>query len=96
MEAMAETPDSATSASEPPSEEIDCCCPLGEVMGLLSRRYAMQLICVVGTIGPARYGEIEETFDGVSSSTLSTRPDEFVGAGFLSRNSSGNPATRRV
>lgn len=54
-------------------------------MDLLSRRYAMQLICVVGAIGPARYGEIEETFDEVSSSTLSTRLDEFVEAGFLAR-----------
>lgn len=49
----------------------------------------MQLICVVGAIGPARYGEIEETFDGVSSSTLSTRLDEFVEAGFLSREQFG-------
>jgi DNA-binding HxlR family transcriptional regulator len=45
----------------------------------------MQLICVVGAIGPARYGDIEETFDGVSSSTLSTRLDELVEAGILSR-----------
>ncbi|WP_135533264.1 helix-turn-helix domain-containing protein [Halostella pelagica] len=54
-------------------------------MDLLSRRYAMQLICVVGAIGPARYGEIEETFDGVSSSTLSTRLDDLVEAEILAR-----------
>ncbi|WP_336364978.1 winged helix-turn-helix transcriptional regulator [Halalkalicoccus salilacus] len=54
-------------------------------MDLLSRRYAMQLVCVVGAIGPARYGDIEETFDGVSSSTLSTRLDELVEAGILAR-----------
>lgn len=54
-------------------------------MDLLSSRYAMQLICVVGAIGPARYGDIEETFDGVSSSTLSTRLDELVDAGILAR-----------
>jgi len=54
-------------------------------MDLLSRRYAMQLVCVVDAIGPARYGDIEETFDGVSSSTLSTRLDELVEAGILSR-----------
>lgn len=78
--------------SKPPesaSEGIDCLCPLGDVMDLLSRRYAMQLICVVGAIGPARYGEIEDTFDGVSSSTLSTRLDDFVEAGFLSREQYG-------
>ena len=54
-------------------------------MDLLSRRYAMQLICVVGAIGPARYGEVEATFDDVSSSTLSTRLDELVEAGVLAR-----------
>lgn len=54
-------------------------------MHLLSRRYAMQLICVVDAIGPARYGDIEETFQKVSSSTLSTRLDELVDAGILSR-----------
>ncbi|MDG5775321.1 helix-turn-helix domain-containing protein [Haloarculaceae archaeon H-GB2-1] len=54
-------------------------------MELLSRRYAMQLVCVVGAIGPARYGDIEETFGSVSSSTLSTRLDELVTAGILSR-----------
>jgi DNA-binding HxlR family transcriptional regulator len=54
-------------------------------MDLLSRRHAMPLICVVGAIGPARYGDIEETFDGASSSTLSTRLEELVAAGILSR-----------
>ncbi len=65
--------------------DLDCLCPLDGVMELLSRRYAMQLICVVGAIGPARYGDIEETFDWVSSSTLSTRLDELVEAGILAR-----------
>ena len=62
-----------------------CYCPLGGVMDLLSRRYAMQVICVVGAIGPARYSEIEDTFGDVSSSTLSTRLDELVVAEYLSR-----------
>ncbi|PSQ18323.1 transcriptional regulator [Halobacteriales archaeon QS_8_69_26] len=54
-------------------------------MDLLSRRYAMQLVCVVGAIGPARYGDVEAAFDGVSSSTLSARLDELVEAGILAR-----------
>lgn len=82
---MAETPDAAAEAPDPSNIDNDCLCPLGGVMDLLSRRYAMQLICVIGAIGPARYGDVEETFDGVSSSTLSTRLDELVEAGILSR-----------
>ena len=54
-------------------------------MDLLSRRYAMQVICVVGALGPARYGEIEGAFGEVSSSTLSARLEELVDAGFLAR-----------
>lgn len=65
--------------------DVDCYCHLDGLMDLLSRRYAMQLICVVGAIGPARYGEIESAFEDVSSSTLSSRLDELVAAGYLAR-----------
>ena len=82
---MADTPDTSTGALDSSNTEPDCYCPLGGIMDLLSRRYAMQLICVVGSIGPARYGEIEATFNDVSSSTLSTRLDELVEAGVLAR-----------
>lgn len=82
---MADSPDPATETLDTSNTDPDCLCPLGGVMDLLSRRYAMRLICVVGAIGPARYGDIEETFDGVSSSTLSTRFDELVEAGILAR-----------
>lgn len=82
---MPDTPDTATDSPDPSRINQNCLCPVGGILDLLSRRYAMQLICVVGAIGPARYGEIEEMFDGVSSSTLSTRFDELVEAGILSR-----------
>ena len=82
---MADTPDSATDTAGASRPDHDCLCPLGGVMDLLSRRYAMQLVCVVDAIGPARYGDIEATFEEVSSSTLSTRLNELVEAGILSR-----------
>lgn len=52
---------------------------------MLSRRYAMQVICVVGALGPVRYGEIESAFGEVSSSTLSTRLDELTDSRLLER-----------
>lgn len=82
---MGETPDPSPAAPDSQNAETTCYCPLGGVMDLLSRRYAMQLICVVGAIGPARYGEIAETVGNVSSSTLSSRLDELVDAGYLAR-----------
>lgn len=82
---MGNPPNAVPEPSDSPSLDLNCLCPLGGVMDLLSRRYAMQLVCVVGAIGPARYGDIEATFGSVSSSTLSARLDELVDAGILSR-----------
>ena len=62
-----------------------CLCPLGGVMDLLSRTHAMQVVCVVGALGPVRYGEIEAVFGEVSSSTLSNRLAELTDAGLLER-----------
>lgn len=81
---MAESTDDPSESADSP-RDIDCYCQLDGLMELLSRRYAMQLICVTGAIGPARYGEIEEAFEDVSSSTLSSRLDDLVDAGYLSR-----------
>lgn len=72
-------------AAEEGSIDGTCYCPLGGVMDLLSRKYAMQVVCVVGALRPVRYGEIEDGFGDVSSSTLSTRLEELVEAGYLSR-----------
>lgn len=54
-------------------------------MDLLSRKYAMQVVCVIGVAGPIRYGDIADAFGDVSSSTLSARLDDLVEAGYLSR-----------
>jgi DNA-binding HxlR family transcriptional regulator len=74
-------------ADDPDSlaEEPRCYCPLGGVIDLLSRKYAMQVICVVGALGPVRYGEIDAAFGDVSSSTLSTRLNELAEADLLAR-----------
>lgn len=82
---MEEMSDASPEQQESGRAEMQCYCPLGGVMDLLSRKLSMQVICVVGALGPTRYGEIKDTFGDVSSSTLSTRLDELVDAGFLSR-----------
>lgn len=82
---MAGQPQNQAETTDTDEESSTCYCPLDGVMDLLSRRYAMQLICVVGALGPVRYGQIEEAFGDVSSSTLSTRLDELVDADYLGR-----------
>lgn len=54
-------------------------------MDLLSRKYAIQVVCVVGALQPVRYGEIEAAFGEVSSSTLSARLGDLTEAGLLHR-----------
>jgi len=66
-------------------DDVQCLCPLGGVMDVLARKHAIQVVCVVGALGPVRYGEIESAFDEVSSSTLSARLEELVEAGLLAR-----------
>lgn len=66
-------------------DDVQCYCQLDGVMELLSRKYAIQIICLVGALQPVRYAEIETTLDDVSSSTLSTRLTELTDAGLLHR-----------
>ena len=70
---------------EDPLADARCYCRLGGTIDLLSRKYAVQLICGIGILEPARYGEIEAAFGDVSSSTLSARLDELTQAGLLDR-----------
>ena len=61
-----------------------CYCELTDVVELLSRTHAMQVVCSVANLGPVRYHDIESALDA-SSSTLSARLDELAAAGLLER-----------
>jgi len=72
--------------------EIDCTleggtcrCLLSDVMGLLGRKYVMEIVCIVGAHETVRFGEIEAHLPEASTSTLSTRLDELVDAGLVER-----------
>ena len=62
-----------------------CRCLLSEPMGVLGRKYVMDIVCVVASHEPVRFGEIEAHLTGASTSTLSTRLDELVDAGLVER-----------
>ncbi|MBP1985779.1 winged helix-turn-helix transcriptional regulator [Halolamina salifodinae] len=73
-------------SQQPRPDAPECYCRLEGVIDLLSRKYAMQIVCVVDHLGTARYGELESAFGGdVSSSTLSARLDDLVSADLLER-----------
>lgn len=81
---MSENTTAADDASEL-SVDARCYCQLDGVIDLLSRKYAMQVVCVVGALEPVRYGEVDSAFGKVSSSTLSTRLADLTEAGLLER-----------
>lgn len=72
---------------QPPACDIDvtCYCPLTGVIDTLSRKYAMQLISIIGSHESLRFAEIEAHLAGASTSTISKRLDEFQDAGLISR-----------
>jgi DNA-binding HxlR family transcriptional regulator len=81
---MSENTTAAEDGAELPAE-VRCYCQLGGVIDLLSRKYAMQVVCMVGALEPVRYGAVERAFGEVSSSTLSTRLADLTEAGLLER-----------
>ena len=81
---MTDIPERPTS-DQLTAADVQCYCPVGEVIDLLGRKYAIQVVCVVGAMQPARYTEVEAAFGEVSSSTLSTRLSELTEAGLLDR-----------
>lgn len=74
-----------TSSAPTCDVEEPCYCPLTEIMDVLSRKYAMQLVSVVDAHGTVRFAEIEEHLPTASSSTISARLEEFEDAGILTR-----------
>ena len=77
----------ADTTSSPPACDVDgtCYCPLTGVINTLSRKYAMQLVSIIGAHDSLRFAEIEDHLPSASTSTISKRLDEFEDAGLVSR-----------
>lgn len=77
----------ADTTSSPPACDVDgtCYCPLTGVINTLSRKYAMQLISIIGAHDSLRFVEIEDHLPNASSSTISKRLDEFEDSGLVTR-----------
>ncbi|WP_135665656.1 winged helix-turn-helix transcriptional regulator [Halorhabdus rudnickae] len=77
----------ADTTSDAPVCNVDgtCYCPLTGVIDLLSRKYAMQLVSIIGAHDSLRFAEIEAHLPTASTSTISKRLDEFEEASLISR-----------
>ena len=77
----------ADTTAEAPACDVDgtCYCPLTGVINTLSRKYAMQLVSIIGAHDSLRFAAIEAHLPTASTSTISKRLDEFDEAGLVSR-----------
>ena len=77
----------ADTTSPAPTCDVEgtCYCPLTGVIDTLSRKYAMQLVSIIGAHDSLRFAEIEEHLPTASTSTISKRLNEFQEAGLVSR-----------
>lgn len=65
--------------------QTTCYCPLTGVIGVLSRKYAMQLISVIGGHETMRFSELEAHLSTASTATLSSLLEELVDFGLVER-----------
>lgn len=76
----------ATSSPEPTCDvDGTCYCPLTGVIEPLSKKYAMQLISIIGAHNSVRFADLEEHLPAASATTISTRLSEFQEAGLVTR-----------
>ncbi|PSP78499.1 transcriptional regulator [Halobacteriales archaeon QS_1_68_20] len=82
-----ERPGVGPAVSDAPTldERPECFCPASDVVEILSRKYAMQIVCVVGAHDGVRFGEIEARVPGASTSTVAARLQAFRDAGLVDR-----------
>jgi DNA-binding HxlR family transcriptional regulator len=62
-----------------------CLCPLEGIIEIISRKWAPQIIAVIGNNQKLRFSEILEKLGRISPKTLSDRLKELEGAGLIKR-----------
>lgn len=73
--------------SESPDSGMICFCPVEGVINVVSKKYSMQIIGLLGAHEPMRYSAIENALDTTSSATLSKTLTELAEADFITRKS---------
>ncbi len=66
-------------------KERNCICPLGGVMDIISKKWALLVINAIGNSQKIRYSEIRDTLGEVNSKVLSDRLKELEEAGLIKR-----------
>jgi DNA-binding HxlR family transcriptional regulator len=66
---------------------VTCVCPLGGIIELISRKWALLVINTIGNNGTLRFNQIMKNLDGINPKTLSSRLREIEEFGLVERRS---------
>jgi DNA-binding HxlR family transcriptional regulator len=62
-----------------------CICPLGSLIDLISKKWALLVINTIGNYEKLRYNEIMKNLNGINPKSLSDRLKELEGAGLITK-----------
>ncbi len=69
------------------ADGVGCICPAAGFVQIIGRKYALRLLFLIGERERARFGDLHNEIDDMSSSTLSIRLVELERAGLIQRES---------
>ncbi len=67
------------------TSEDACYCPIEGIINIVSRKYALAVVALVGNHGTIRFNEVLGHHGAIGPRTLSKRLKELEGAGILNR-----------
>jgi len=67
------------------SENEICLCPVESILGVVSKKWAPQVIATIGNHDKIRFNEIMKKLDGINPKTLSDRLKELERSGLIVR-----------
>ena len=76
---------SAADTAVPSNDEAVCYCPVDGIIETISKKYALQIVGLLGAHGPMRYGDLEDRLAATSSSLFSARLEELAEEGLIER-----------
>ena len=68
-------------------ETETCVCPLGGIIELIRKKWALLVINTIGNKGTLRFNQIMKNLNGINPKTLSSRLREIEGYGLIERRS---------
>lgn len=66
---------------------MTCYCPLDDVIDTVGKKYAMQIVALLGARGPTRFSELEDELGVTSTSTLSEHLEDLAAEDLIERRS---------